>query len=81
MHFPEWAIPRPERAIAERSLRLATGSPPWPHIDPEKALPWVADRIGLVLTESQAAAIKLALTSKVLVITGGPGVGKKSHGL
>src|SRR6201997_692289 len=28
------------------------------------------------LAESQVAAIRLALTSKVLVITGGPGVGK-----
>jgi exodeoxyribonuclease V alpha subunit len=39
-------------------------------------LPWVAGRIGLALAESQTAAIKLALVSKVLVITGGPGVGK-----
>jgi exodeoxyribonuclease V alpha subunit len=30
----------------------------------------------LVLAESQTAAIKLALVSKVLVNTGGPGVGK-----
>jgi exodeoxyribonuclease V alpha subunit len=49
---------------------------PWPWIDPEKALRWVEDRIGLALAESQVAAIRLALTSKVLVMTGGPGVGK-----
>jgi exodeoxyribonuclease V alpha subunit len=67
---------RAERAIAERLLRLANGTLPWPWIDPDKALPWVADRIGLALAESQTAAIKLALVSKVLVITGGPGVGK-----
>jgi exodeoxyribonuclease V alpha subunit len=67
---------RAERAIAERLLRLANGTLPWPWIDPDKALPWVADRIKLALAESQAAAIKLALVSKVLVITGGPGVGK-----
>jgi exodeoxyribonuclease V alpha subunit len=67
---------RAERGIAERLLRLANGSLPWPRIDADKALPWVADRLGLSFAESQSAAIRLALASKVLVITGGPGVGK-----
>ena len=67
---------RAERAIAERLTRLANGMLPWPWIDPTKALPWVEKRIGLVLAESQIAAIRLALMSKVLVMTGGPGVGK-----
>src|ERR1700680_4583126 len=67
---------RAERAIAERLARLSNGTLPWPWIDPDKALPWVAGRIGLALAENQTAAIKLALVSKVLVITGGPGVGK-----
>src|SRR6185295_15756895 len=48
----------------------------WPYIDPEKALPWIEQKTGLLLAESQVAAIRLALLSKVLVITGGPGVGK-----
>ena len=42
----------------------------------DKALPWTEKRIGLVLAESQITAIRLALVSKVLVMTGGPGVGK-----
>src|SRR5207237_7263399 len=67
---------RAERTIAERLIRLANGTLPWPWIDPDKALPWVEERIGLALAESQIAAIRLALTSKVLVMTGGPGVGK-----
>jgi exodeoxyribonuclease V alpha subunit len=67
---------RAERIIAERLMRLATGRLPWPWIDPDKALPWVEQRIGLALAESQVAAIRLALISKVLVMTGGPGVGK-----
>jgi exodeoxyribonuclease V alpha subunit len=67
---------RAERTIAERLMRLANGTLPWPWIDPEKALPWVEKHIGLALAESQVAAIRLALKSKVLVITGGPGVGK-----
>ena len=65
-----------ERTIADRLVRLLNGRPPWPRIDPDKALPWVEQRIGLQLAESQKTAIRLALVSKVLVITGGPGVGK-----
>src|SRR6202451_1667497 len=67
---------REERTIAERLMRQANGRLPWPWIDPNKALPWVEERIGLALAESQIAAIRLALMSKVLVMTGGPGVGK-----
>src|SRR5438034_6724112 len=67
---------RAERIIAERLMRIANGTLPWPWIDPDKALPWVEQRIGLALAESQVAAIRLALISKVLVMTGGPGVGK-----
>jgi exodeoxyribonuclease V alpha subunit len=67
---------RAERTIAERLMRLANGTLPWPCIDPGKALPWVEKKIGLALAESQIAAVRLALMSKVLVMTGGPGVGK-----
>src|SRR6202521_2054716 len=67
---------RAEQVIAERILRLANGKLPWPYIDSEKALPWIEQKTGLSLAESQVAAIRLALLSKVLVITGGPGVGK-----
>jgi exodeoxyribonuclease V alpha subunit len=67
---------RAEKIIAERLLRLANGKPPWPDIDPAKALPWIEQKTGLSLAESQIAALRLALVSKVLVITGGPGVGK-----
>ena len=67
---------RAEQVIAERILRLANRTLPWPYIDPEKALPWIEQKTGLSLAERQVAAIRLALVSKVLVITGGPGVGK-----
>ncbi len=67
---------RAERTIGERLIRLANGKLPWPWIDPDKAVPWLGGRIGLALAESQVAAIRLALMSKVLVMTGGPGVGK-----
>ena len=67
---------RAEQEIADRLISLRGGAPPWPTIDADKALDWVEDRIGLTLAESQKAAIRVALAAKVMVITGGPGVGK-----
>ena len=67
---------RAEQGITERLHRIAAGSLPWPRIDADKALPWIERRTGLELAPSQSAAVRLALSSKVLVITGGPGVGK-----
>lgn len=67
---------RAEKTIAERLRNVLCGSPPWPHIDADKALPWIEGKTGLSFAPSQADAVRLALTSKVLVITGGPGVGK-----
>ena len=65
-----------ERSIAERLAMLTTEKLPWGAIDADKAVPWVEARIGLELATSQQAAIRLALDSKMIVITGGPGVGK-----
>ena len=65
-----------ERSIADHLKRIRTGSLPWPEIDADKALPWIEQKTSLSLAASQAEAIRLALRSKVMVITGGPGVGK-----
>jgi exodeoxyribonuclease V alpha subunit len=67
---------RAEREIAEKLKALAIGRPPWPAIDADKAIPWVEQRTKLALADSQREAVAVALASKVLVITGGPGVGK-----
>ena len=67
---------RAEQAIADRLIRIVNGGLPWKWIDEEKAVPWVEKRSGLQLADSQKAAIRLALTAKAIVITGGPGVGK-----
>jgi exodeoxyribonuclease V alpha subunit len=65
-----------ERSIADRLHILSRGSMPWKSIDAEKAIPWVEARTGLALADRQKTAIDAALRSKVMVITGGPGVGK-----
>jgi len=67
---------RAEQSIAEWLRACAVGRPPWPDIDAEKAMTWVEGKTGLALAPSQQEAVRLALHSKVLVITGGPGVGK-----
>jgi len=61
------ALHRAERDIAAKLKALATGKPPWPEIDAEKAIPWVEKRTGLAPAESQKQAIRVALGSKVVV--------------
>ena len=67
---------RSEQAIAGRLRLLSLGRPPWPAINAARAIPWVEGRTGLALAPSQREALRLAVDTKVLVITGGPGVGK-----
>jgi len=64
---------------------LPTGYCVWPTVrcpgpisTPRKRCSGSNKKTGLALAERQVAAIRLALVSKVLVITGGPGVGKTS---
>ncbi|MBT2540886.1 ATP-dependent RecD-like DNA helicase [Streptomyces sp. ISL-44] len=45
-------------------------------VDWDKALGWLAGRTGATLAPEQRDAVRLALTRKVAVMTGGPGCGK-----
>ncbi len=65
-----------EVALAEDIVGLSAGLHPCPEIDIEKAIAWVEQKVGLSLADQQKRAIGLATTAKVMVITGGPGVGK-----
>jgi exodeoxyribonuclease V alpha subunit len=67
---------RAERMIGQRMLALSREPPSWSPIDAAHAIAWVEKKLGVTLAASQRAAVGLALRSKVLVITGGPGVGK-----
>jgi exodeoxyribonuclease V alpha subunit len=65
-----------ERDIAALLQALARGAPPWRPIAVERALPWIETKLQMTLAPLQQDAVRHAVTSKVLAITGGPGVGK-----
>ncbi|MFF1925239.1 ATP-dependent RecD-like DNA helicase [Streptomyces sp. NPDC058221] len=50
--------------------------PAFGDVDWDKALKWLAGRTGAKLAPEQEAAVRLALSRKVAVLTGGPGCGK-----
>jgi|BogFormECP12_OM2_1039638.scaffolds.fasta_scaffold01860_2 exodeoxyribonuclease V alpha subunit len=58
--------------LGSRSERL----PAFKDVDWGKALSWLRSRTGQDLAAEQQQAVQLALTSKVAVLTGGPGCGK-----
>lgn len=43
---------------------------------PDVVIPWVQEELGIRFAEEQSEAVKKALSSQVMVITGGPGTGK-----
>jgi exodeoxyribonuclease V alpha subunit len=65
-----------EQSIAAQIQRLDAGGTTLPAFEADKAIPWVEHKLSIQLADSQKEAIRLALSSKLLVITGGPGVGK-----
>jgi exodeoxyribonuclease V alpha subunit len=67
---------RAEVSVASSLMRLLEGALPWGQIDPAVAIPWVEKKTDRILSPSQRDAVVQVLTSKVTVITGGPGVGK-----
>ncbi|HAH68612.1 MAG TPA: ATP-dependent RecD-like DNA helicase [Synergistaceae bacterium] len=46
------------------------------YADPEVVIPWVQRELGISFAGRQTEALKTALSSQVMVITGGPGTGK-----
>ena len=69
-------IRRAEVEVASRLARLAEARAEYPEIDADKAIAWLKEKKSIDLAPSQAEALRRALVSRVLVITGGPGVGK-----
>jgi exodeoxyribonuclease V alpha subunit len=77
-----WLVPfhRAEVALAGGLLRLLDGSADrlasFQAVDWTVALDWLRQRTGVTLAPEQEAAVRLALTQRVAVLTGGPGCGK-----
>jgi exodeoxyribonuclease V alpha subunit len=67
---------RAEAGVASNLHRLMAGVVPWGRLDLDTVIPWVEKQTERTLSPSQREAVARALTSKVTVITGGPGVGK-----
>ena len=69
-----------ERSLASALLRLQAARGDrlagFASVDWDKALGWLRGRTGASLAPEQADAVRLALTSRVAVLTGGPGCGK-----
>src|SRR5256884_429067 len=69
-----------ERSLARALLRLhaarADRLAGFADVDWDKAFGWLRTRTGAELAPEQADAVRLALTAKVAVLTGGPGCGK-----
>ncbi|HET6146033.1 MAG TPA: ATP-dependent RecD-like DNA helicase [Polyangia bacterium] len=72
----ETSLYRAEVAAAAGLRRLLAAPAPRVRLDAERALAWYEKEAGISLAGQQAEAVRRALTGKVLVITGGPGVGK-----
>ncbi|MFF3211187.1 ATP-dependent RecD-like DNA helicase [Streptomyces sp. NPDC002886] len=71
---------RAELSLAGQVRRLLNADedrlPAFRDVDWDKALGWLAGRTGATLAPAQRDAVRLALTRRVAVLTGGPGCGK-----
>ena len=67
---------RAETDLAARLLALTQAPLGLPEIKLDLALKWFEEKNDIALASAQREAIKTAITSKLTVITGGPGVGK-----
>jgi exodeoxyribonuclease V alpha subunit len=65
-----------EVGVARALRELSAGPHPLREVKVDAALEWVQKKIGLELAQTQRDAVRQALTEKLLVVTGGPGVGK-----
>ncbi|MFA6221709.1 MAG: ATP-dependent RecD-like DNA helicase [Desulfomonilaceae bacterium] len=65
-----------ETGVASRVKTLTRAPYSRRKVDTEKAVEWVEREISMSLAMNQIEAVKSALDSKIMVITGGPGTGK-----
>lgn len=65
-----------EMRIAEAIARIHNTAATLPSIKIEPAITWAQQRAGFDFAEQQAEALRTTLSSKISIITGGPGTGK-----
>ncbi|MGE5196201.1 MAG: ATP-dependent RecD-like DNA helicase, partial [Anaerolineae bacterium] len=71
LYLSELGIARELARIQETPGRLRA-------VDLEKALKWAEAQLGIALAREQQEAVKLGISTKMLIITGGPGTGKST---
>lgn len=72
LYFSEWGIARRCKAL----LKGKTVWSMWSQNSVEQAIQEVQQETQLILSPSQEQAVRAALKNKMMIITGGPGVGK-----
>jgi len=70
------ALEAAERQLAARVRQLAGSRSALSADEAKRALAVLAERPALTLSEEQWAAVRQAVTAKMLIVTGGPGTGK-----
>ena len=65
-----------EQRIAEAITRIHQNTSTLPKIKVEAAIDWAQQKAGFKFAAQQIEALRAALTTKVSIITGGPGTGK-----
>ena len=78
--MPDWVqLPttaRAENTLAQSLSLLIKGKSSLPSILVDKAVEWAQQRAGFGFAQAQEDGVKQALSSKVSILTGGPGTGK-----
>lgn len=69
-------LERAEEIVAKSIANVVQGVSLLPSIIVDKAIEWAQERAGFEFAPEQAQGVRTALTSKVSIITGGPGTGK-----
>ena len=63
-----------ELGVARSVKALSAGPHPLPDVNIDAAIKWAEGKMGIGFADSQRAAIRAAVTNKLMVVTGGPAV-------
>ncbi|KAF0095422.1 MAG: exodeoxyribonuclease V alpha subunit [Puniceicoccaceae bacterium 5H] len=69
-------LAKAEARLGDALTGLLASPSGWPSLKVEAAIDWAQERAGFTFASEQVDALRTSLTSKVSVLTGGPGTGK-----